>query len=171
MLDRESCVVSPGETLAALDQTWFGAALAPHTQVRLAELASVVRLPANGVVFAEGEPCATFAIVMSGRIALRMLVPERGNATILTVETGDVVGWSALVPPYRSTATAVAVEPASILAFPGELLRERLRADDVLAASLYPRVLQAASRRLMSTRLQLLDLFAHQDADSEAMPW
>ncbi len=161
----------PGETLAALDRSWFGAALAPQTQVRLAELASIVRVPANRVVFTEGEPCASFAIVVSGRIALRMRVPERGDVTILTVETGDVVGWSALVPPYRSTATAVAVEPASILAFAAAPLRERLRADDALAASLYPRVLQAVSRRLNSTRLQLLDLFAHQTRDREAMPW
>jgi CRP-like cAMP-binding protein len=170
MLDTKSAVATAGETLAALDHSWFGAALAPDTQVRLAELARVVRLPANGIVFAEGEPCRTFAIVLAGRIALRMLVHERGNVTILTVEAGDVLGWSALVPPHRATATAIAVEPAAILSFDAEALRDRLRVDHALAASLYPRVLQAASRRLNATRLQLLDLFGR-DLPREPIPW
>jgi CRP/FNR family cyclic AMP-dependent transcriptional regulator len=170
MPDTTTATAPAGETLAALDRSWFGAALAPDTQVRLAELASVVRLPANGILFAEGEPCRTFAIVLSGRVALRMLVPERGNVTILTVETGDVLGWSALVPPHRSTATAVAVEPVALLAFDAERLRERLRIDHALATSLYPRVLQAASRRLIATRLQLLDLFAA-NQPAEVVPW
>jgi CRP/FNR family transcriptional regulator, cyclic AMP receptor protein len=172
MLDTRAATSPRGETLAALDRSWFGAALAPETQVRLAALARIVRIPVNGVVLAEGEPCATFAIVLAGRIALRMLVPERGNVTILTVEAGDVVGWSALVPPYRSTSTAVCVESAALLSFDAEPLRERLRADHALAASLYPRVLQAASRRLVATRLQLLDLFAHDArAPREPIPW
>ena len=33
---------------------------------------------------------------------LRVRVPERGPITILTVEPGDVVGWSAVVPPFRA---------------------------------------------------------------------
>ena len=31
--------------------------------------------------------------------------------TILTVEPGDIFGWSAIVPPHRATSTAVAIEP------------------------------------------------------------
>ena len=38
--------------------------------------------------------------MVTGRVALRVRVPERGPPTILTVEPGDVVGWSALVPPF-----------------------------------------------------------------------
>jgi hypothetical protein len=39
-------------------------------------------------------------------------------------------------------------------------LRMALAAEPTLAAAVYPRVLQAVSRRLEATRLQLLDLFA-----------
>ncbi len=161
-----------GETLAALDRTWFGATLAPGAQAQLAEVARISRLSRGETVFAEGDVCRTFGIVLTGRVALRLLVPERGNVTILTVEAGDVIGWSALVPPYRATSTAVAVEPGALLAFDGASLRERLRGDHALAASLYPRVLQAVSRRLGATRVQLLDLFAREAPQpAETSPW
>ena len=65
----------------------------------------------------------------SGRVALRTLVPERGMVTILTVEPGDVVGWSAVVPPHRATSTGIAIEPVTLLELPGERLRQLLRAD------------------------------------------
>ena len=86
----------------------------------------------------EGDDTHPFGIVASGRVALRLLVPERGATTILTVEPGDVLGWSALVPPYRATSTAVAVEPTRLLEFEVATLRRALREDPALAATVYP---------------------------------
>jgi CRP/FNR family transcriptional regulator, cyclic AMP receptor protein len=120
----------------------------------------------------EGQVTDSFSIVLSGRVALRTLVPERGMVTILTVEPGDIVGWSAIVPPHRGTANAVAIEPVRVLELPGERLRSLLRSDHALAASVYPRVLQAVSRRLAATRMQLLDLFAREEwSRREIQPW
>jgi CRP-like cAMP-binding protein len=83
------------------------------------------------------------------------------------VEPGDVVGWSAIVPPYRATSTAVALTDSELAVFEGEKLREALAADDKLAAQLYPVLLQAVARRLEGTRLQLLDLFSQRWVE----PW
>ncbi len=162
----------PAGAFASLSRTWFGAGLSPQTQARLAELGRVDHRLAGTQILTEGEPTDDFAIVAAGRVALRMLVPERGMVTILTVEAGDVLGWTALVPPHRSTATAVALEPVELLAFEGAKLRAALAADPTLAATIYPRVLQSVARRLAVTRLQLLDLFAHEAATrSEIAPW
>ena len=147
----------------ALSASWFGAGLPPEAVTRLAAIAEVKDLAPGDLVIAEGQLAASLGVVLAGRVALRMLVPERGMVTILTVEPGDVVGWSAVVPPYRGTDDAVAIEPVRLLQFPGEQLRLLLRADAVLAASLYPRLLQAVSRRLAATRMQLLDLFAREE--------
>src|SRR5437899_9211249 len=38
-------------------------------------------------------------------------VPGKGWVTTMTIEPGDIFGWSALVPPHRATATAVVIEP------------------------------------------------------------
>jgi CRP-like cAMP-binding protein len=166
----------PSDTVAdaalALSGSWFGAGLPPEAVTRLASIGEVVDLAPGDLIVAEGQVAATLGIVLAGRIALRMLVPERGMITILTVEPGDIVGWSAVVPPYRGTDDAVAIEPVRLLQFPGEALRLLLRADAVLAASLYPRLLQAVGRRLAATRLQLLDLFAREEwTRPEARSW
>jgi CRP-like cAMP-binding protein len=156
----------------ALSGSWFGAGLTPEAVTRLAAIAEVRDLAPGDVVVAEGQIAETLGIVLSGRIALRMLVPERGTVTILTVEPGDVVGWSAVVAPYRGTDDAVAIEPVRLLTFPGERLRLLLRADPLLAASLYPRLLQSVGRRLAATRMQLLDLFAREEwTRAETKSW
>jgi CRP/FNR family cyclic AMP-dependent transcriptional regulator len=166
----------PNDTLPdpalALSGSWFGAGLPPEAVSRLASIGEVRDLAAGDFVAREGQVTESLGIVLTGRIALRVLVPERGMVTILTVEPGDVVGWSAVVPPFRGTDDAVAIEPVRLLSFPGEDLRLLLRADVALAASLYPRLLQAVGRRLAATRLQLLDLFAREEwGRAEAMRW
>ncbi len=158
--------------VAAINHSWFGASLPSETQARLATLARQERVEPGTILFREGEPTGTFSIVLRGRVALRMLVPERGMVTILTVERGDVLGWSAIVPPHRATSTGIAIEPVELLAFDGEQLRDALRSDTALGASLYPRLLHAVGRRLAATRLQLLDLFAKDGfGRSEIAPW
>ncbi len=148
------------ELVALLNATWFAANLPPQAQVRLASLARRYQASAGTTLLAEGQLANELGIVLSGRVSLRTLVPETGWITILTVEPGDVFGWSALVPPYRSTSTVVALQPVDVLALDGPGLRAALAADHDLAAALYPRVLQALARRLTATRLQMLDLFA-----------
>jgi CRP-like cAMP-binding protein len=167
--DRAPVTESPQGIVAALNSTWFGASLPAETQDRLAAMGRIRREPAGTELLHEGEIADEFGVILSGRIALRMLVPERGMVTILTVEPGDIVGWSAIVPPHRSTSTVVAIEPLEALMIDGAELRAALRSDHALAATLYPRVLQAVSRRLSATRLQLLDLFAREEFGRDSL--
>jgi CRP-like cAMP-binding protein len=160
------------DAVAALSSSWFGAGLSPETVARLAGIAEIKDVAAGTELIREGMVTEAFAIVLSGRVALRTLVPERGMVTILTVEPGDIIGWSAVVPPHRGTSNAVAIEPVRVLELPGDRLRALLRSDHALAASVYPRLLQAVSRRLAATRMQLLDLFAREELGRrETQPW
>jgi CRP-like cAMP-binding protein len=155
--------------ISELSSGWFGAGLSPHAVSRLAACGAAIRTYAtDSVLMREGEAADPFGIVSSGRVALRLLVPERGMVTILTVEPGDIVGWSALVPPFRSTSTAVTAEPSRVLTFDGRALRSALREDADLAATVYPRLLEAVARRLTATRHQLLDLYAR---EADVVPW
>jgi CRP/FNR family cyclic AMP-dependent transcriptional regulator len=159
-----SSPVSPhsSDAVAALSTSWFGTGLSPEAISRLAAIATLRDIEPGTELTREGQVTEDLAIVLSGRVALRTLVPERGMVTILTVERGDVVGWSAIVPPHRASSTAIAIEPVKLLVLPGDGLRNLLRSDHALAASVYPRVLQTVARRLAATRLQLLDLFARE---------
>ncbi len=146
--------------IAMLNHTWFGSELAPETQQKLARLGSVVEFEPDEVILQEGEEPKELGILISGRLALRTLVPERGPVTILSVEPGDIFGWSALLAGTNAQSTVVATAPSRALVIEGATLRAAVKEDHALAASLYPTVLRAVGRRLRATRLQLLDLFA-----------
>jgi len=137
----------------------FVAGLGGGERRRLASFARLISAQRDEVLLREAEPTPYLAIVTTGRVALRMRLPGRGPVTIATVEPGDIVGWSAVVAPYRATSTAVAVEPTEAVAFDSQQLRQALETDEDLAAALYPRILRSVARRLEGTRLQLLDLF------------
>jgi CRP/FNR family transcriptional regulator, cyclic AMP receptor protein len=148
------------EAISLLNHTWFGAELSPETQERLARLGEIQDFEADEVILQEGDAPRAMGIIISGRLALRTLVPGRGLITILSVEPGDIFGWSAVLPDTQAQSTVVATEPSKALVIEGVKLRAALKDDHALAASVYPRVLKAVGRRLRATRLQLLDLFA-----------
>jgi len=139
--------------------TWFAAEIPAGPLARLAKIGRLVDYPTGDVVVREGEPCREFGVVTSGRIAIRLGLPGDEDRTILTIEPGDVVGWSAVLPPGFATSTAVVVAHASVVAFDGVQLRTALAADPELAAVVYQRLLASVARRLTATRTQLLDLY------------
>lgn len=121
-----------------------------------------------GVTFLREDEATEFlAIVVSGRLSVHMRVPERGAITILTLEPGDIVGWSAIVAPFRATTSATTLEPTELAVIDAAALRSLLGADVELAAALYPRLLDTLAARLAATRVQLLDLFQARETD----PW
>ncbi len=161
-MNRDARAVADG-----LAGAWLTTTLRPETRLALAELGRLASIEAGEVLTREGEPNETVGIVLRGRVALRVRVPERGNVTIMTVEPGDIVGWSALVPPHRASSTAVALVSSDLVLFDGAALRAALTDDAELAAQVYPLLLNAVARRLEGTRLQLLDLFSQRWVE----PW
>lgn len=132
--------------------------LSPATRERLGKLEQDMDYAAGAVILREGTDTPFLGQVQTGRVALRLRVPELGNRlTIVTCEPGELLGWSAVVAPYRATVDAIATEPTRIVAFSAERLRERLVDDCELAAELLPLVLESVSARLSASWQQLLD--------------
>ena len=127
---------------------------------RLEAMAQPLEFARGAEILHEGRDTPFLGVVETGRVALRLRVPELGDrVTIVTIEPGDLVGCSALVPPFRATVDSVATEPTRILAVDAAQLRERLAADRELAAAFLPLVLESMSNRLGASWQQLLDLF------------
>jgi CRP/FNR family cyclic AMP-dependent transcriptional regulator len=145
--------------LTAFLDTWFGASMPFSARTRLAALGTLVDIAEGTVVVREGLPCPALGVVTEGRIALRMGLPGGDARTILTIEAGDVFGWSAVLPPFISTSTGIAIASSRAIMFDGESLRAALAMDCELAAAVYQRLLVGVARRLTSTRVQLLDLY------------
>jgi CRP/FNR family cyclic AMP-dependent transcriptional regulator len=156
----------------ALETSGHAASVLDHlprpVRDRLAALSTVVQFGAGSMVLREGADTPFLGIVETGRVGLRLRVPERGAPlTIVTIEPGEMLGWSAVVAPYRATVDAVATESSRLVTLDAGLLREHLARDHELAATLLPLVLESLSARLTGSWSQLLDLFATQGVE----PW
>jgi CRP-like cAMP-binding protein len=143
------------------------ASLPPGPRERLAGAMARVEVDAGATFMHEGEITKALSIIVRGRVALRLRVPERGAVTILTLDPGDIVGWSAIVPPYRATTSATALEPTELASFAAEELRAILASDAEVAAAFLPPVMETVAARVAATRDQLLDLFRGAEVD----PW
>lgn len=156
MSQEERQVTAPRDALARVR---LGSGLSESSRDRLVGVAQVLERRAGAVLYREGDRTPYLAVVVEGRAGLRTHVPGRGDITLSTVEAGDILGWSVLVPPGRSHATVWAVTDVVLLVFPGESLRQVMAMDAKLAAAVYQFTLAALGRRLGATRLQMLDLF------------
>jgi CRP/FNR family transcriptional regulator, cyclic AMP receptor protein len=124
----------------------------------LAGCASNVRFTANQVAFHEGQEASEFYLIREGKMAVELHAPERGPINILTLGEGEVLGWSCLIPPYRWSFDARAIEPTRAIALDGKCLREKSECDSDLGYQLHKRIAQIMEERLQATRLQLLNL-------------
>jgi CRP/FNR family cyclic AMP-dependent transcriptional regulator len=117
--------------------------------------------PEGERLFREGDPADTFFLVRHGLVALDAYVPNRGQVTVETVGTGEVVGWSWLVPPYRWHFTGRAVEAVRAVQFDAACLRGKSDDDPALGYELLQRFSQVLVARLQATRLQMMDVYGN----------
>ncbi len=72
---------------------------------------------------------------------------------------GEFVGASWLIPPYRWTFDARAVELTRAIGIDAACLRGKCEADHDLGYEMMKRFLPALVKRLHATRLQILDVY------------
>lgn len=121
--------------------------------------ASNVRFDAGEFILREGEEANHFFLIRHGKVSLEVFAPNRGSLAIQTLEEGDILGWSWLIPPYQWRFDARAVELTRAIALDGKCLRAKCEEDHDLGYELLKRFTAILGRRLDATRFQLLDLY------------
>ncbi len=112
----------------------------------------------------EGDAADTFYVIRYGRVALETHVPQRGALTIETIDDGDLLGWSWLVPPFRVDFDARAMGNVHTVTFDAACLRGKSDADPVLGYELMRRFIPVIVERLQATRVRLLDIYGKVEA-------
>ena len=122
--------------------------------------ASNVRFAEGAYLFRTGEEAGHFYLIRQGRVALEIYAPQRPPIVVQTLEAGDILGWSWLIPPYRWRFDARAVEGTRAIALDGTCLRTKCEENHDLGYELLKRFVHITTQRLEATRLQLLDVYA-----------
>lgn len=133
--------------------------LEPHYLQLAVGCASNVRFDAGEFIFREGEEANHFYLIRHGKVSLEVFAPNRGSLVIQTLEEGDILGWSWLIPPYQWRFDAKAIELTRAIALDGKCLRGKCEEDHDLGYELLKRFAAILGQRLDATRFQLLDLY------------
>jgi CRP-like cAMP-binding protein len=122
--------------------------------------------------FHEGDILEKFYLVVEGTVAIVIAIPDRdeiqtltrqltGNlknrdVTVSTVRPGNIFGWSALVPPHKSTAGAKAQTLCRVVSFDCEELHPLCDQDHEFGHLMTQKAAQVIRERLRDMRMESL---------------
>jgi CRP-like cAMP-binding protein len=149
--------MSASSMVSLLEGQGFFAGVPERVAATLGELTSERKAGIDELLFRQGDAADRFFLVKSGLVAIELYAPGRDPIVVEQVYDGDVVGWSWLVPPYRWSFDARAVEPSSLIDIDAASLRERFAADPILGYEVIRRFVPVMARRLSSARERLVE--------------
>ncbi len=106
----------------------------------------------------EGQKADRLFVVARGKVALHKRLGRRAehrSTTVAFCSPGQILGWSALVPPGRYTLSATAWEPVTLLAVPATLLRKAIDLNPDMGLRVMRCLSEIMARRLQQVTVAL----------------
>jgi len=125
----------------------------------LASLAEVQEVPANAVVFRQGQASPSIYLVVEGNVSLELDLPGRGRVRFQTAGPGELLGWSSLLETGPMIATARTLTPTRLLILNTAQVQALCAHNSEFGHEFVRRTARALAQRLATTRLQLLDVY------------
>ena len=138
----------------------------------LAKISDEISLEADQYFFQEEEELKHFYLILEGAVGIIFKLPERGvkhkiseqfsrdlktrDLLLSTVGSGDVFGWSGIVPPYKATAGAKAITPCRVIAIESQELAGIFEEDYHFGYLMTQKAAQVIRDRLRDLRIEYL---------------
>jgi CRP-like cAMP-binding protein len=130
----------------------------PISEESLKSLAMTSReecVPAGQRLFSEGDPADSLDLILEGEADIQYLLGTGEFRTVDTLTAGDILGWPALVEPYRMTCFATTRTQTQMIRIDAARLRELCEQDPLLGYRLTSHVVKLLAERLDGTCAQL----------------
>ncbi|MBN2578662.1 MAG: cyclic nucleotide-binding domain-containing protein [Pirellulales bacterium] len=122
---------------------------------RLAMIAEEKRIPAATRVFNEGDPADKMSVIVKGEVHVQYLLGNNELRTVDTLVDGEILGWSAMIAPYKMTAHCTATKDTELVCLDARKLRELCDEDPRLGYQLTIEIAKLLAHRLEGARVQL----------------
>jgi CRP/FNR family cyclic AMP-dependent transcriptional regulator len=126
----------------------------------LARSANEQSFPANALLFASGEAADRFFLLREGTVSVELPAGYKRKTQIETIDSGGLLGWSWLVPPYRWHFSARAVQPVSAYVFDAEAVRKRMEKDHEVGYEILKGFSHLIAHRMEEALPQILNFYA-----------
>ena len=129
----------------------------------LASIAEEVEFEPGHYFHNEGDKINNFYIVYEGDVSLVKTLPQQDKEVVInTIGTGDVFGWTSLLPPYTAGSGAKAVTKCKLIEFDSAKLLERFDADKEFGYLMMIKIAQVIRERLDAIVIETLAYHAEQ---------
>ncbi len=122
---------------------------------QLAMIAEERTVPADTVMFREGDPADRLSIILKGEVNIQYILGDGELRTVDTLVDGDLLMWSALVEPYKATALGTTTKDTLLAQIDAVKLRMLCEREPTLGYCLMTQVARLLAHRLESARVQL----------------
>ena len=128
---------------------------------KVALICSEVDLGESETLFSEHQLADVIYVVINGRIALHKssgtfsVQPSKRSSTVAFCGPGQIVGWSALVEPYKYTLSATAWEQSELLGINSTLLRRAMDLNPEIGYRIMKALSEVMGRRLQQVTKSL----------------
>jgi CRP-like cAMP-binding protein len=150
--------------MAVLDNP-FLRDLTPEQYDLLAALFEAIDVPAQKVIFQQGDVALYMYVLLEGVVRLQYKPYDGPTITLTQLHTGDVCGWSAVIGNEAYTSDAVAATPVRLLRARGDTLRRLCAEYPSAGRSILEKLAKAVSPRWVDAQRQIQSVL-----ESEVFP-
>ena len=118
----------------------------------IAEISNSICYPAGHVLVEEGERGEILYLLIEGDIDVFYRNPETDLEKVDTVSSEEVIGCSAIVPPYVYSATEKTLSEVEVLEIKTEALRNIIQEDPDLGLKIQEHIIKILSDRIIDLR-------------------
>jgi CRP-like cAMP-binding protein len=123
----------------------------------LANIAEEIEVERDQYFHHEGDGIETVYIIVKGEVSLITSLPQQDKEVVInTLGTGDVFGWTSLLPPHTAGAGAKSMSDCKLISFNSNQLREKFEDDYQFGYMMMQKIAQVIRDRLDSVVIETL---------------
>lgn len=138
------------------DHTFFSGMDSSYVKF-LSDSATELQMKTGDVLFQYGKPADKFYLLRQGQISIQVPALMGPALDIQTLGNDQILGWSWLIPPYRWSFLARALEDSDLIEFDGGAILALCEEDPKFGYELYKRFAALMSERLDAARQKMMD--------------
>jgi len=121
------------------------------------KMSSIKEFKVKEIMFEQYDELSEVYVLMQGTLSLGISLAQEKRIHLGTIEEGQLFSWSAIFPPFISTAWVMAITPAKVISINSRKLNNEIEKDCDFGFRTMSKIAQTISHRLSDTRFQLMN--------------
>lgn len=124
---------------------------------KIAEISTVKEFKVKEIIFEQYDELKDLYVLLEGYLSMGISVAREKRIHLGSIHEGSLFSWSAVFPPYISTAWVMACSPVKVMAIDAKKLQAEFGKDCEFGFKFMEKIAKTISQRLQDTRFHLMN--------------